>query len=242
MIAASTRIRWRLARAVLWGGAFGVVLTVSSLVASSGLPWYRIVGPGGGLTATPARLLFTRDGWALVALAGVALAVGGLVQGAVHEWRLRRLVDGTGTAGGDDLRTARAAILRGLPIASAAASLASWTVGGVSLALLASAILDLPSSQAAELAGVCIAVGSMLAPFRYYRVRRELPAFWELLSLPEVGGASGASGAHAVVSLSTKLVLGIALPLVGLVWTVAAATAHRRDLASEAVSLSLIHI
>lgn len=234
MSVATTRIRWRLTRAVFRGGVFGVALALACLVASSALPWGRIVAPGGDRAAGAPSAALTHDGWVLVGLAVVALVIGGLVQSAIHEWRLRRLVASPGLVSGEDPRSARIAVLRSLPLVSAGASLASWVVGGVSLAALAAARLQLDATQAAELAAACTTVGAMLAPFRYYRVRRELPGFWAILGMPAAAAQAAPAGGRAVVSLSVKLALCVLLPLGGLVSTVAAATAHRRDLASDA--------
>lgn len=233
MSSVTSRIRWRLARAELRGAAVGVVLTVVALVAASELPWDRLTNPGEPVALSNAGSLLTRDGWTLVALAVAALAVGGLVQATIHEWRLRRLVAAPGAGTGEDPRATRAQLLRGLPVVSAAASLASWAIGGASLAVLSALLLHLTANQASELAAVCLVVGAMLAPFRYYRVRRELPGFWALLAVAESGSGAGVRGGRAVLSLRLKLAIGVALPLVGVVLTVAAATAHRRDLASE---------
>ncbi len=232
MTSVTSRIRWRLARAVLRGGAFGVVLAVVSLLAASDLPWDRLTTAGEPLGRSNLGSLLTRDGWTLVALAVAALAVGGLVQATIHERRLRRLVASPSNTTGEDPRATRAQLLRGLPVVSAGASLASWAIGGLSLAVLSAPLLHLTATQASELAAVCVVVGTMLAPFRYYRVRRELPGFWVLLAVPETGSGAGVRAGRAVLSLRLKLAIGVALPLVGLVVTVAAATAHRRDLAS----------
>src|SRR5512135_295187 len=127
------RIRWRLLRTVLTGGILGTSLTLWLLGAGSSMPWERFVG---------GPSLLTPDGWALVGVATLSLVLGGLVQLAAHESRLRALAAATASTA-DESGVQRTAVLRGLPLVSAAASFCSWCVGGAALAALSNATFHL---------------------------------------------------------------------------------------------------